>query len=383
MKILAYARAASRALLNRVGLNRELDEEIRSHIAMHADDLERSGLSRAAAERQARIAFGGGERFKEECREVAGISFVESVAQDVRFALRLLRKNPALTAAVILTLALGIGVNVAMFSVFDSFLFRMLPVQNPSHLVTLSAIGKKGGESTVFSYPDFQDIKNQTTSIFSGMAAIAENTADGISVNGRAEPILTNYVDGNYFGVLGVRPALGRLILPTEGKALGANPVLVLGYSYWQAAFAGDPNVVGKRVAINGHVVTIVGVAQKGFQGTRSFLDVQGYLTLAMMAIDSPGQDSNFISDREAKRFEVVARLRRGLTISRARPVLDVAATRVSEQYPAANRWSRLQVAELGALGPIVGPNPIPIVAALFLTLAGLVLLLACLLEYR
>ena len=289
----------------------------------------------------------------------------------------MVRKSPGFTAAAIITLALGIGVNVAVFSVFDSFLFRLLPVQNPSQLVTLSSL-EKDSASSAFSYPDVQDIKNQTASVFSGVSAVAGGfQTDGISVDGKNDPILTSYVDGDYFGTLGVQPALGRLILPAEGKVPGADPVLVLGYSYWQTAFAGDPNVVGKRVAINGHPVTIVGVAQKGFQGIRSFLDVQGYLPLAMMPMDSPGQ--NFMADRGAWHFEIVARLRPGVTLARAQRMSDVVAARMSQQYPATDRWTRLQLGKMGPIGPIVGVNPIPIVAVLFLTLAGLVLLLACL----
>jgi predicted permease len=372
-----HIRRALRNILGRNRVDQDLHDELDAALALMTEENIRRGFSPEEAVRSARLELGGVEQLKEEVREARAGAWVGTLLRDTSFGLRMLRKNPAFTAVVVLTLALGIGVNVAIFSIFDSFLFQLLPVKNPAQLATLSSVAKGGGESLAFSYPDFEDIQRQTTSIFDHVFAITEQQSDGISIKGKNEPILTSYVDGNYFGTLGVQPALGRLILPPEGKVVGADPVLVLGYSYWQTAFGGDPTVLGQRVEIDGHQVTIVGVAQKGFHGIRSFFDVQGYLPLGMAAIDSPSE--KLLGDRGLQRFELIARLKTGVSLGQAQGALNLVSTRLSQQYPATDQWQSLRLREMGPLGPINGVNPIPIVAALFLILAGLILLLACL----
>ena len=333
----------------------DLAAELDSHLQLHIEDNLRAGMKPEEARRQALIKLGGVEQTKEKYGERRGLPWLESFLQDVRFGVRILLKNPGFTAVAVLTLALGIGVNVAIFSVFDSFLFRLLPVQNPAQLTTVSSIQKGGGESLAFSYPEFEDIRNQTRAVFSDVSAITEQQSDGISVNGKNEPILTSYVAGNYFSMLGIQPVRGRLVLPSEGKVAGGDPVLVLGYSYWLGAFGSDANVLGKRVAIDGLPVTIVGVTQEGFHGIRSFMDVQAYLPLGMAASNSGTK--NIMADRAAQRFELIARLRTGINLRQAQGSLDVVARRLSEQYPTTDEWASLRLREMGPLGrgPISG----------------------------
>ena len=297
--------------------------------------------------------------------------------QDLRYALRMLRKSPGFTITAVATLALGIGVNVAIFSVVDAFLFRLLPFKDPAQLTYFVSQRNGGSEGIGFSHPDFEDIRDQTAAAFSDASLIEAPQSDGISVDGKNEPILTQYVAGNFFAVLGIKPALGRLILPSEGDVPSADPILVLSYQFWKTDFGGDPGVVGKRAAINGHPVTIVGVAPERFHGIISLVDMQGYLPLGMAAFRQ-GVGQNFLGDRATSRFALIARLKGGVSLQQAQGPLDVVAHRLSQQYPTTDSGEAFRARALGPLGPIVGANPVPIVATLFLTLAGLVLLLAC-----
>ena len=168
-----------------------------------------------------------------------------SLLQDIQYGLRTLRKNPGFTAVAILTLALGIGANTAIFSLVDSFLLRPLPVKDPQQITTLAYQLKGGQLINNFSVPDYRDIRDQTGNVFSGLITY-QIGLDGLSVNGKADRIVTSYVAGNFFTTLGIKPALGRFILPSEEETTAA-PVLVLGYSYWMTRFGGDPGLSAPR----------------------------------------------------------------------------------------------------------------------------------------
>jgi len=366
-----------RALFRKHQVEQDMDDELGAYVDAAAAEKRATGLSREASVRAARLEAGSLERVKENIRASGWESAVESFWQDVRFGLRMLRRNPGFTAVAVLTLSLGIGVNTAMFSIFDAFLFRSLAVKDPAQLVYLVSLQKGGGESNGFSYPDSEDIRRQTNSVFSDISPIEFLQSDGLSFDGKNEPISTNYVAGNFFGMLGIQPALGRLILPSEGKVAGANPVLVLGYSFWKEHFGGDLHIVGKEVAIDSHPVTIVGVAPEGFHGLASWIDAQGYLPLGMAAVKTAVPDK-FLGDRTARSFALIGRLKSGVSLQQAQVSLDVVAHGLSQQYPDTDAWETVKARVLGSMGPSTGTNPLPVIAALFLILAGFVLLLAC-----
>ena len=209
---------------------------------------------------------------------------METLLQDIRYGARMLMKNPGFMIVAVITLALGIGANTAIFSMVDAFLLRPLPVAEPAQITVLAFQQKQGNFLTQFSIADYRDIQNQTKEVFSDVFAW-QFGLDGLSVDGKADRIMTNYVTGNYFSALGLKPALGRFILPAEGDVLGADPVMVLGYSYWQTRFGGDPGIVGRKVSVDGKPITIVGVAPKGFVGVYPILSVQGYLPMGMAII--------------------------------------------------------------------------------------------------
>jgi len=379
MKTFASLRSLASMVFRRARVEDEMDEELRAHIQNRAGDLERTGLSREDARRQARIEFGGYQKYKEQIREDSGSHFLQALVQDIRYGVRVLRKSPAFTLVAVITLALGIGANTAIFSVVDWLILRPLPIERPSQVVFLETSWKNGDVGNQFSYPDFQRIQEQTSSIFAGSTAIVLFKMDGLSVDGKSEPMWANYVAGNFFSVLGIKPEAGRLFLPSEGKFAGADPILVLGYSYWRSRFGGDPNIIGKKVAVNGHPMTVVGVAPKDFQGVAELLDTQGYMPLAIAGVTQDDPE-NFLADEKSDDLRVIARLKPGVTFEQAQPVLQV----VAQRLPRVNENHGAMTVLVSPLGPVSltsGPQVRPeldLVSALFLILAGAVLVLAC-----
>jgi predicted permease len=296
---------------------------------------------------------------------------------DVRYGLRMLARSPGFAAVAVLTLALGIGANTAVFSVVNGLIIRGLQVQDPGALVTVGFTHKKDVGLSLVSYPDFEDIQRQANGWVD--LFLYRFGFDGLSQGGRADHILTNYVTGDYFTGLGVKPALGRLILPSEGKVPGSDPVIVLGNSYWETRFGSDPTVIGKVVRIDGYPVTIVGVAQKGFRGALSDIDVQAYLPLNMTSIEG---FEGLLTDRSARALFALGRLRPGVSLNQARASMNVIATRLSQQYPNTDLGAAIWV--LPQKEAVFNPLPRPgeyqqvlVAAGLFLALAILVLCLA------
>lgn len=374
MTWLRVFRARVRAMLDARRLDRELEEELRSHIEMETEANVRRGMSPAQARRQALLEFGGVTQTAELYREGRTVAWVEALAQDIRYALRGFKRAPGFTSVAILSLALGIGVNVAIFSMVNMLLLRPLPVRDPGSLVILTSQQKGSFAMPIFSYADYRDIREQTAGTFSGILAYSPGL-DGLSADGRADRVMTHYVTGNYFTLLGLKPALGRVILPSEGKVDGADPVLVLGYSYWKQRFAGDPNVIGKRVLINGYPMTVVGVAPEQFHGAQALMDVQGYMPLGMGSI-SVGFPS--VSDnRSIRNLYLLGRLASGVSLNEAQPRLKNVADRLSAAHPKDMAGTAIRV-ESQISGRIFNAPKLPAVSAFFLALAAAVLVLAC-----
>jgi predicted permease len=301
---------------------------------------------------------------------------METLLQDIRYGVRMLMRNPGFMFVAIVTLALGIGANTAIFSIVDGLLLRPLPVQNPAQITVLGFQQQKGNIQAQFSQPAYHDIRDQSTQVFSDVFAYQVGL-DGLSVDGKADRILTNYVSGNFFTGLGIKPQAGRFILPTEGGTAGADPVMVLSYSYWKTRFGGDASIVGRKVSVDGHPITIVGVAPKGFVGVSPFLAVQGFLPLGMLEITSVPAD--FATNRQIRTLNILARLRPGSTLQQAHASLSVIGQRLSQEYPQAEKDLSLQVFPELRSRPQPDPNnTLLIIGALFLGLAALVLLLAC-----
>ena len=367
-------------LLRKARAEKQLDSELRFHVEQQIADYIAAGMAPGEARRRARMEFGGMDQVKEEVHEAERGHFLATLLQDIRYSARVLRKDASFTAIAVLTLALGIGANTAIFSLVDAIVLRPLPIERPGQVVFLISSWKGGAHRTAFSYPDSRDIQQETANIFSGVTASQPYQMDGLSERGKSQPMWTSYVTGNFFEVMGVRPALGRFILPSEGRAEGADPVLVISYAYWKSRFNGDPNIVGEKVTVNGHPMTIVGVAPEGFHGLTAVIDTQGYMPLGM-AVTMNDASADFFTNRRDGGLAVVARLRRGVSLERAQSALQVAAQRQVRQHPDLAGLLSYRALDLGPAGLAINPGhpeTLTLVSALFLALAGSVLLLAC-----
>lgn len=300
---------------------------------------------------------------------------MNNLIQDVRYGLRMLAKSPGFTLAAILTLALGIGANSTIFSMVNTLLLRPLPVRDPGQIQDLFPQQKDETPLVQFSIPNFRDIRSQSTGVYSDVIAHSYGI-DGFAVNGKSDRVVTEYVSGNFFTMFGLKPALGRL-LPSEGETPMADPVIVLSYSYWKTRFGGDAGVVGKQVSVDGHSMTVVGVAPEGFTGLNPFVSIQGYMPLAMLPI--AGFPADIVSNRQNRTVFLMARLAQGATIKKAQAELDVIGRRLSEQYPSENKDLGIQA--FPEVRGRIGPDPKNrnlAASVLFQGLATLVLLLAC-----
>jgi predicted permease len=380
MSLLSHAKSLFRSLFRRREIDADLDAEIRSTVEMLADEKATAGMPPSEARRAARIEVGGVEQVKEEVRSRRAGAWLDTLLQDLRFSLRMLWRSPGFTVVVIITLALGIGVNTAIFSIVNDLVLRPLPVAQPSEIAFLLLSWKSGDQTTAFAYPYFREIQKRTSNIFSGVTAMQPFQMDGLSINRKSEPMWTGYVTGNFFDVLGVKPVLGRLILPSEGRTAGADPVLVISYAYWKSRFNRDPRIIGRKVTVNGHPMTLVGVAPQGFHGLTSLLDTQGYIPLGMAATLKDAAP-DFLTATNSGSDAVVVRLRPGVDLQEAQSALQVIAHRMALEHPDLKGLMNFRILHLGPAGLAINPtNPeaLTLVSALFLALAVSVLVLAC-----
>src|SRR6266700_1528566 len=240
-------------------LESDLDRELRYHLDRRIIDLERSGLPTEEARRHALLELGGIAQIQEEVRDIWLTDFVH----DLRFWARSILRSPSFMATAVLSLALGIGATTALYSLIDQIVLRALPVDHPERLVLIDWIGfqyaETFGTSNLMSYPICQDLQ-QKKDFFEGVLCRAATT---ISASTGGEPKLTaaELVSGNYFSLLGVSPALGRLLTTDDDQTPGASPVVVLSYDFWKTELAGAPDVVGRKVLVNRHSMTVIGVA--------------------------------------------------------------------------------------------------------------------------
>jgi len=300
-----------------------------------------------------------------------------TLLQDLRFTFRQLRKAPSFAVTAVLTLALGIGANTAIFSLVNSLLLKPLPVESPQQLASIGQRQDNGPLFANFSWPEYKAIREQSRGSFSEVFAHALGL-DGFSTEGQQpQRVLTGYVSGNFFEGLGLKPAAGRLLLPSEGEVLGNDRVVVLSYDFWKERFNGDPSAVGQTATIDGHPFTIVGVAPKGFVGVQSFVKTAVYLPLSALTLT--GTPADIANSWQNRGFLVYARLRPGVSFQQASAELSVAARQMTRQHPDAEKNMEMMALPEPSLRIATGDTKtMPIMASLFLSLAGMVLLLAC-----
>jgi putative ABC transport system permease protein len=326
----------TRALLRRRAVERELDDELRFHLARQADKHQAAGLSRDAAERRARLELGGLEQVKEDCRQARGVTLVETLLRDLRLAARGLLRSPGFTAVVVLSLGLGIGANTAIFTLIDALVLRTLPVADPARL-SLLARTRGGDAAPAFSYQEYAGLRDDGR-LFSALAAYAPVRL-AVSVDGAGEPTVTGQlVSGSYFAVLGVPALAGRTLGPDDDRIPGGHSVAVIGAGYWQRRFGADPGVVGRTITIAGRPFTVVGVAARGFSGLEVGARVDVFVPLMMQPTVMPASE-NLLGDPRLYLtwLRVLGRLRPGVTAAQVTglvAVLEQVAARRGRKPP-------------------------------------------------
>lgn len=371
MRVLHSVRLRVATLFQRSQMSAEMEEELRSHIQHRADDLERSGLGRAEAERHARIEFGGHAKFMEECYEALGGNFVDTLIKDVRFSLHLLRKSPGFTITAILTLALAIGANAVVFGVLNALILRPLKVPQAESLYAVER-GTSLGQPYE-SYPDYLDLRDRNRS-FDGLA-IYNITEAGLDTGENPSRTWLYEVSGNYFDVLGIQPYLGRFSHASDEHGPNSAPYIVLTYAYWHSHFQDDRGVVGRTVQINKHPFTIIGVTPPEFRGTLLFFSPDFFVPI----VNQEQVDGWKGLDARGSRwvFQTMGHLKAGVTPAQAVADLNSIGSYLEKSYPKDDSQMNFSVARPSLVGDFLGGAVRSFVTGLML-LAGLILLAAC-----
>ena len=321
MSLLTNLCSAVFALLRRSRAENELDEEIRAHVRSRAADLRCTGMSATEAERRARIEFGSAEKFKEECREERGAFLVETVWSDARYGLRMLRKSPGFAGTAVLTLALGIGANTAIFSVVNALLLRPLPYPNADRL---ALIWSQWGSETrgPVSGPELIELRKRSQS-FEEIGGIW-STGGTITGTGDPEQVRLAFTTANFLPLLAEKPELGRFFGPGEDRR-GSAPLMILTDALWRSRFGANPAIIGRAVRLNGNDFTVIGVLRPGFKllfpdGAGVMADVQVFIPF-LDDLEKRNRDTGFI--------RMVGRLRKAVTVLQAQREAETIATQL------------------------------------------------------
>jgi len=366
MKFLAYVRSLLMKFFHSSQLVQEMDEELRSHIEHRADDLVRSGLSRADAERRARIELGSREHYKEESVRILGGNWLVVMQQDVRIAWRMLRRSPGFTLVAIITLALAIGANAVVFSILNALVLRPVNVPDGARIYQIE---QAQDHIPSQSYADYADLRDRNKS-FDGLALHGIDKA-GLDVNGTPVPAWIYEASSNYFDALSLQPFLGRFFHASDEHGPNSVPYLVLSYSYWQNHFHGDPEAVGRVVRVNNSTCTILGVAPKGFRGTEVFFSPDFWMPIVNT------ESAETLKGRGTRGFWIVGRLKTGVTPAQATDDLNGIAAQLTKMYPGDDDGLKFGLARPGLLGNMLG-GPVHAFVMGLMLLAALILLAAC-----
>ena len=302
-----------------------MDAELRFHMQAYAEDLVRSGVAREEAERRARVEFGSVQPLKEECREARGLRWVDETLQDLRYAVRMLRKSPGFAAVAVITLALGIGANTSIFSVVDRFILRPLPFPGPDRLVTILSADKKRGWMGGVAAADLQDWRASSRGFLNICGWL--NPIFTLEQRDEPEQMIGGRVNFDFFGMLGVAPRIGRDFLAEDDRP-GARRVTLLSAELWHSHFGSDPGVVGKTIRVDGNSAIVIGVLPEGFHFALAG-PAQLWMPLAL--------DEQTLKNRRYRFLAVVGRVQPGLSVAAGARLLDTTARRLAQSYPETN----------------------------------------------
>ncbi|MEK6323147.1 MAG: ABC transporter permease [Acidobacteriota bacterium] len=343
---------------------REWKDEIRKRIAR----------AKLEPTREAEIVEALGQHLQDPNKRS---SILGDLLQDLRYGLRLLRKSPGFTAVAVLSLALGIGANTALFSLINTILLRPLPVADPSQVVSVSLVTRPGSGLGLFSYPNYQDFRDKND-VLTGLAAhrfAPMNLRPGGNSEQSNERIWGYLVSGNYFDVLGVKAAVGRTFSPEEDRTPGAHPVVVLSHGCFERRFGADPDIVGQTIILNGRQFTIIGIAPEGFTGTERIFTPEIWAPSMMQSWIDPGAAG--LEQRAGSGWFTVGRLKPGVSAAQAEAALSMLAAELGHEYPQTNEDTIVQLAPPGLVIP-AARTPVLGFAGMLTVTVGLVLLIAC-----
>jgi len=366
-----------RNLLRKRAIEQALDDELQSAVELLTQEKMKQGLSHSESRRQALIELGGVAQVKEEVRAIRSSMFLETLAQDLRYGLRTLRKSPGFTAVAVLTLALGIGANTAIFTILDSAALRMLPVPHADQLVTVgqdirgSVSRNVWDDSSFVSYSEYQLYAKQNRA-FSSLLAYSPVTEYTL-VTSKPQPIMGTLTSCNYFDVLEVRPEQGRLLADSDCAAPGESAVVVLSDPAWRTTFGGDPAIIGKTITLNRTSFRVIGIAPPGFNGTVTFASAFWAPATMVKAFFPTKYD---LGDDCLSWLALIGRLKPGVSTQQAVADLNVVASALNSRQPGRITTVTLTRATLLAMPSM--RTPVLIVGGLVMGAVGLVLMLAC-----
>ena len=364
-----------RSLWRRGELEDRLDDEIRFHVEQQIEKNRRAGMTPGEARRQAMIRFGGVEQVRERTRDEFRAAALEHLARDVRYGLRSLRRNPGFSAMAVLSLAIGIGANATIFGIAQAVLFPASPLDDPATLVNIYET-EQGRGFNPMSHPNIEDLRKETTQVFSGIAASTFAAAQ-IDRGGTASSVMGEAVTGGSFALLGIRPLIGRAIQPEDDMARGGHPVVMLSYGYWRRAFGADPQVVGSTLLMGGRSYTVVGVAPADYRGGLPAITPAFYIPMTMLD-EVMGFES--LDQRDFHSFFVKARLAPGVTRVQAEHAASLVAASLTGARP--DGWvpgEHFVLVPTSDVHVVPGVDPVLRGATwLLIAIVGLVLLLAC-----
>jgi putative ABC transport system permease protein len=352
-----------RALSRRKAVESELDDELRFHFDQQVEKYVNSGLAREKALRRARLDFGSLDQVKEECRDARGVNVLETLAQDVRYGLRMLRKSPGFTAVALLTLALGIGANTTIFSVVNAVLLRPLPYPDPARLVRIYQTDLLHGRTRMMNSAVDLNLAREQTSAIQNVAFYQEGDATLTGVD-EPEQIADTLVSPGFFSTLGVTPVVGRAFQPGEHQE-GNDHVVILSYSLWRRLFNGEPGAIGKTVTLNGNTYTVVGVMPEGFHFPRTDPPI---MTNAWF----PWSET---PEQEGRNKEVagITRLAKGVSLEKSQAEMNAVSDRLKRTFPDDAEW-QFEIVPLQRA--VAGDSRLPILV--IFGAVSFVLLIAC-----
>jgi predicted permease len=367
-----------RGTLRGTRADRDLQDELRCHLELAAEEARRRGDSPDGAVRTATLNAGGLQQAMEAMRDQRGLPWLDDFARDLRYGCRMLAKSPGFTIVAVISLAIGIGANTAVFSFADTLLLRPLTVPRPGGVLTVGSTSPTTIRPILLaSYPDYVDVRDRSRS-FEGLVAFRDDVV-GFSSGPDTVPRLTMgmLVTGNFFPVMGVEPELGRAFRPDEDEVPGRDAVVMLGHDFWQREFGGDRSVIGRAIRLNGIEFTVIGVTPARFTGLDQYVRYEFYVPLAMWPRFMTDRKVAPFDTRDFRSLNIRGRLKPGVTMAQAQTELSVIARDLERAYPDTNRNQTIAVrTELQAR--IAAAPPIARLLVMLNLLAAAVLLVAC-----